>query len=167
MRRARRDAGTDRVAAALRLEEGGAEVAVGEQHGAGPNGRQQQQERVASTDHANSGILCSVMPGAYLKMVVIEVDRTEDRRGAGDVTATGSRGNHRRTRLASRGERRIDRPAAADAVAARRFSTDIGRTRAPARAAARTRCCSCAGTPCPGARISTNQLGDAIAPGIP
>ena len=67
----------DRVAAAVRLEEGGAEVAVGQQHGDGAastGSDSSSRKAVISTDQTKSGILCSVMPGArMLKIVVMKL----------------------------------------------------------------------------------------------
>jgi hypothetical protein len=64
----------DRVAAARRIKEGGAEIAVGQQHGdgAGQN-RQRQQDHPCGDehDHANSGTLNRVMPGARMFRKVV------------------------------------------------------------------------------------------------
>ena len=67
----------DRIAAAGRVEEARAEMAVGQQHrdrARENRQRQQQQERRDRIDHTNSGILCIVMPGArMLKIVVMKL----------------------------------------------------------------------------------------------
>ena len=59
------------------VEEVGAEVAVGQQHGDGAGQhRQRQQQQEGGDQHgpANSGMRCSVMPGArMLKMVVMKL----------------------------------------------------------------------------------------------
>ena len=66
-----------RIAAAFRVEKGGAEVAVGQQHGDPPastGSDSSSRKTVTRIDHTNSGILCRVMPGArMLKIVVMKL----------------------------------------------------------------------------------------------
>ena len=79
----------DRVAAALRVKEGGAEVAVGDQHGdrAGQN-RQRQQDQPGG-DEDRPGEQRHLVHGHARRAHVQEggdhVDRAQDRRGARQV----------------------------------------------------------------------------------
>ncbi len=100
----------DRVTTAFRREEGRAEVAVRQQHrdAAGKN-RERQHEQERRHQHGpgkERHLVQRHARGAHVEDRGDEVDRAEDRRGAGNVQRQ-DREIHRRTRLARGRERRI------------------------------------------------------------
>ena len=114
----------DRIAAAGRIEEGGAEVAVRQQHGdgAGQDGQRQQQQEAG--DELRPGeqrhLVQRHARGAHVEDGGDEVDGAEQRGRAGDVQRKDQE-VHGRAGMAELGrERGIDGPAAAEAVGARR-----------------------------------------------
>src|SRR6266481_388855 len=73
---------------------------------------------VTRIDHTNSGILCKVMPGARMLKIVVMKLMAQDRRGAGQMDRQNGEID-RRSRMARGRQRRVQRPAGADAVGAR------------------------------------------------
>jgi hypothetical protein len=107
-----------RVAAAGRVEEVGAEIAVGQQHGdgAGQHRQRQQQQEHGHQDRPDEQRhpVQRHARRAHVEDGGDEVDRAQDRRGAGQVDRE-DRAIHRRAGVAGGRERRIERPAAAEA----------------------------------------------------
>ncbi len=144
----------DRVAAARRIEEGGAEIAVGQQHRDRAGEHRQRQHQQEGGDQHRPGEQRHLVQGharrAHVEDGGDEIDRAEDRRGAGQMERQDDE-IHRRPGMAGvRRERRIEHPAAAKTLHAGR-ALDEQRDDAAARtrrAAARTTYCSCAGRPC-------------------
>src|ERR1700759_1011338 len=74
---------------------------------------------VTRIDHTNSGILCRVMPGArMLKIVVMKLRAAEIEGGPGHMQRKKGKFD-RRSGMARGRQRRVHRPARADAVGAR------------------------------------------------
>ena len=104
------------------IEELGAEVAVGQQHGdrAGEN-RQRQHQQERRHEHRpgeQRHLVQRHARRAHVEDGDDEVDGAEDRRDARDVQRQDHE-VHRQARVAGGRERRIEHPAAADAVGAR------------------------------------------------
>jgi hypothetical protein len=78
-----------RIAAALRIEEGGAEVAVGEQHGDGAGQHRQRQQQQEDGDelrpHEQRHLVHGHAGRAHVEDGGDEVDSAEDRRCAGEM----------------------------------------------------------------------------------
>ena len=142
----------DRVAAARRVEEVRAEIAVGQQHGDRAREhrqRQQQQEGGDQDGPDEERHLVQAHAGrAHVEDRRDHVDRAEDRARAGEV----KREDHHVDRGARDGRRRergIERPAGAGAIAGaarhegRADEQDEGRRQQP-----EARYCSSAGRPC-------------------
>ena len=111
-----------RIAAAVGGEERGAEIAVGEQHGdgAGQHRQRQQQQEHGHQDrpHEQRHLVQGHARRAHVEDGGDEIDRAQDRRGAGEMQRQ-DREIHRRSRMARGRQRRIDGPARADAIGAR------------------------------------------------
>ena len=109
----------DRIAAARRIEEGRAEIAIGQQHRDRRGEHRQRQQQQEGGDQHRPGeqrhLVQRHARRAHVEDGGDEVDRAEDRRGAGKVERQ-DRHVDRRPRLAIGGERRIDRPAGAGAA---------------------------------------------------
>jgi hypothetical protein len=107
----------DRVTAARRVEERGAEMAVGEQHGDGARqNRQRQQEqehRHQDRPHEQRHLMQGHARRAHVEDGGDEVDGAQDRGCARDVQREDGE-VHGRAGRAGGGKRRIKRPAAAD-----------------------------------------------------
>ncbi len=112
----------DRIAAAGGAIERRAEVAVRQQHGDGAGENRQRQQQQERRDEHGPDEQRHLVHGharrAHVEDGGDEVDGAEDRRRAGDVQRQDGE-VHRRTGVAGRRQRRIGRPAAADAVHAR------------------------------------------------
>ena len=111
-----------RIAAAFGREERGAEIAVGEQHGdrAREHGQRQQQQEHRDQDrpHEQRHLVQRHAGCAHVEDRGDEVDGAKDRRGAGQMDRQ-DREIHRRSGMAGCGQRRVERPARADAVGTR------------------------------------------------
>ncbi len=113
----------ERIATAFGLEERGAEIAVGQQHGDGTGENRQRQDQQERRDENRPGEQRHPVQGharrAHVEDRGDEVDGAEDRRGAGEMDRQNEE-VHRRTRMAQLRERRIKHPAAAETLHARR-----------------------------------------------
>ncbi|MNT01227.1 hypothetical protein D3C72_1356840 [compost metagenome] len=111
----------DRVAAAFRREEGRAEVAVRQEHGDTACQNRQREQQQEGGDQNRPGkqrhLVQRHARSAHVQDRGDEVDRTEDRRGAGNVQAEDHE-IHRRPGHARRREWWIDRPSASRAIGA-------------------------------------------------
>ena len=118
-----------RIAAARRVEEGRAEVAVGEQHGDRAGEHRQRQEQQERGHQHRPGeqrhLVQRHARRAHVEDRGDEVDRAEDRGRARKVQRQDAE-IERRARMARGRERRIDRPAAAEAERARRALDEEG-----------------------------------------
>ena len=113
----------DRIAAVVGIEEGGAEITVGEQHRDGARqhrqGKQQQEHRHQDRPHEQRHLVQRHAGRAHVEDRGDEVDGAEDRGGAGEMQRE-DREIDRRSRMAhQRRQRRIDGPAGPDAVRTR------------------------------------------------
>jgi hypothetical protein len=92
-----------RIAAAGRIEEGGAEIAVGQQHGdgAGQHRQRQQQQERGHQDRPDEQrhLVQRHARRAHVEDGGDEVDRAQDRRGAGQMQRE-DREIHRRAGMA-------------------------------------------------------------------
>ena len=151
----------DRVTAAFGLEERGAEVAVGQQHGDGARQNRQRQQDQPGGDEDRPGeqrhLEQGHAGGTHVQEGGDHVDRAEDR-GRTRQVHREDREIHRIAALGGR-QRRVEHPAHARAklaVAARR--QDRGdRQRGAGDEQPEAAGCSSAGTPCP-ARRSCNGM---------
>ncbi len=109
----------DRITALVGLEEGRAEIAVGQQHGDGAaEDRQRQQQQEGGDQHRPHEQRHAVQRHARRTHVEDggdEVDGAQDRRGAGKVHREDGHVD-RHARLSFIGERRVKRPAATHAA---------------------------------------------------
>ena len=96
----------DRIAAARRIEEGRAEIAVGKQHGDAARQNRKRQEQQEGGDQHRPGeqrhLVQRHARSAHVEDGGDEVDRAEDRRRAGDMQRQ-DRQIHRRSWLAGGG----------------------------------------------------------------
>ncbi len=112
-----------RVAAALRIEEGGAEVAVDQQHGDGARqhrqGQHKQERRDQDRPHVKRHLVHGHAGRAHVEDGRDEVDGAEDRRRARQVQRQDDEVD-RRPRVSLGRQQRIERPAGASPIGAGR-----------------------------------------------
>ena len=114
----------DRVAAALGHKERGAEVAVGEQHGDGTgehrHGEKQQERGHQHRPYEQRHLVHGHAGRAHVEDRGDEVDRTQERAGAGQMQGKYAHVDRGVGVADDRGQRRIGGPAAAEAAGERR-----------------------------------------------